>query len=103
MFYSANDYGSDAYAVGHAVADSPLGPFTKSGDPVLATNDVAAGPGHCSLFAHNGRVWMVYHAWTPGEIGGDLPGRAMWLSEVTFADDGTVSVVPPTVDYPTRP
>jgi beta-xylosidase len=103
LFYSANDYGSDAYAVGHAVADQPLGPFTKSGDPVLATNDVAAGPGHCSLFAHNGRVWMVYHAWTPGEIGGDLPGRAMWLSEVTFADDGTVSVVPPTTDYPTSP
>ena len=81
----------------------PLGPYTKSGDPVLATNDVAAGPGHCSLFAHNGRVWMVYHAWTPGEIGGDLPGRAMWLSEVTFAADGTVSVVPPTTDYPTSP
>lgn len=103
LFYSANDYGSDAYAVGHAVADSPLGPFTKTADPVLSTNEVAAGPGHCSLFAANGRVWMVYHAWTPGEIGGDFPGRAMWLSEVTFADDGTVSVVPPSVDYPTRP
>jgi len=64
MFYSANDYGSDAYAVGHAIADHPLGPYTKSGD---------------------------------------LPGRAMWLSEVTFADDGTVTVVPPTVDYPTSP
>ncbi len=103
MFYSANDYGSDAYAVGHAVADSPLGPFTKDPEPVLVSNEVAAGPGHCSLFEHDGRVWMVYHAWTPGEIGGDFPGRSMWLSEVSFADDGSVSVVPPTTDYPTRP
>ena len=103
MFYSANSYASEAYAVGHAVADHPLGPFTKSGDPVLSTNDVAAGPGHGPLFAHGGRVWMVYHAWTPGEVGPEFPGRAMWLSEVTFADDGTVSVVPPTVNYPTTP
>ena len=103
LFYSANDYGSEDYAVGHAVADSPLGPFVKDDEPVLATNDAAAGPGHCSLFAVDGRVWMAYHAWTPGEIGGDLPGRALWLSEVTFAGDGSVTVVPPTVDYPTKP
>jgi beta-xylosidase len=103
MFYSANSYASEAYAVGHAVADDPLGPFTKTAEPVLATNEVAVGPGHCSLFAVNGRVWMAYHAWAPGEVGEDIPGRAMWLSEVTFAADGTVRVVPPTVDYPTAP
>ena len=103
LFYSANSYASEAYAVGHAVADNPLGPFTKSAEPVLASNDVAAGPGHCSLFTKDGRVWMAFHAWTPGEIGSDLPGRAMWLSEVTFAADGTVTVVPPTVAYPTKP
>ena len=103
LFYSANAYASDSYAVGHAVADSPLGPFSKDPEPVLASNEVAAGPGHCSLFEHDGRVWMAYHAWTPGEIGGDLPGRSLWLSEVTFGDDGSVAVLPPTVDYPTRP
>ena len=54
---------------------------------MLASNDVAVGPGHCSLFAQNGRVWMAYHAWTPGEVGSDVPGRAMWLSEVTFATE----------------
>jgi len=102
MFYSANSFASEEYAVGHAVADHPMGPFIKSGDPVLVTNEVAVGPGHCSLLARNGRVWMAYHAWTPGEVGEDFPGRAMWLSEVTFGD-GTVSVVPPTVNYPTKP
>jgi beta-xylosidase len=103
LFYSANSYASDAYAVGHAVANDPMGPFTKTPEPVLTSNDVAAGPGHCSLFARNSRVWMAYHAWAPGEVGSDVPGRELWLSEVTFADDGTVSVVPPTVNYPTRP
>jgi beta-xylosidase len=103
MFYSANSFASEEYAVGHAVADHPMGPFTKSDYPVLTTNEVAVGPGHCALFARNGRIWMAYHAWTPGEVGEDLPGRTMWLSEVTFAEDGRVSVVPPTVNYPTRP
>ena len=51
----------------------------------------------------NGRVWMAYHAWTPGEVGSRLAGPAMWLSEVTFAVGRNVSVVPPTTDYPTRP
>lgn len=103
MFYSANSYASDEYAVGHAIADNPLGPFTKSGDPILVSNDVAAGPGHCALFEKDGKVWMVYHAWPPDSIGPDFPGRTMWLSEVTFSPDGTVKVVPPTVNYPTRP
>jgi beta-xylosidase len=103
LFYSANAYDSDAYAVGDAVADTPLGPFHKSADPVLVSDDVAAGPGHCSLIEKDGKVWMVYHAWSPDAIGGDDPGRTLWLSEVTFKDDGTVSVAPPTADYPTSP
>ena len=103
LFYSGNAYDSEDYAVGHAVADSPLGPFHKDDEPVLATDAVSAGPGHCAVFAVHGRTWMAYHAWSPGEIGGDVPGRSLWLSEVTFAPDGGVTVVPPTVSYPTKP
>jgi beta-xylosidase len=103
MFYSANAYDSDRYAVGHAVADSPLGPFIKDPEPVLVSNEYAAGPGHCSLVEKDGRVWMVYHAWEPGSVGDNIPGRTMWLSEVTFNPDGSVRVAPPTVDYPVRP
>ena len=102
LFYSANSYASADYAVGHAVADSPLGPFTKDPDPVLVSSDVAAGPGHCSLFEPDGTTWMVYHAWAPDGIGTDPPGRTMWLSEITFAGK-TVKVEPPMADYPTLP
>lgn len=97
MFYSANDYGSDKYAVGHAVADSPLGPFLKDPKPVLATNEVAAGPGHCQLFRKDGQWRMVYHAWTPGHVGDSLEGRKMWLSRVSFRG-ATVQVDPPTTE-----
>ncbi|WP_076262476.1 glycoside hydrolase family 43 protein [Intrasporangium flavum] len=94
LFYSANDYGSDKYAVGHATATSPTGPFTKDPEPVLTSTDVAAGPGHCALFEHDGTVWMVYHAWDPGAVGSEVPGRTMWLSRVTF-DGSTVRVEQP--------
>ena len=103
MFYSANAYASAEYAVGIATADRPTGPFIKEPEPILVSNDVAAGPGHCALFAKDGKVWMVYHAWAPDAIGSDIPGRTMWLSEVTFGADGSVTVVPPTTDYPGRP
>ena len=87
------------YAVGHATASSPTGPFTKDPDPVLTSTDVAAGPGHCALFEKDGRVLMVYHAWPPDAIGSEVPGRTMWLSEVTF-DGKKVSVTPPQSQLP---
>lgn len=91
LFYSANDYGSDAYAVGYAVCDGPLGPCAKPGDaPVLATTDDAAGPGHCVLIEKDGRTWMVHHAWPPDAIGSTLPGRTMWLTELTWDGDRPV-------------
>jgi hypothetical protein len=103
MFYSGNAFDSDEYAVGHAVADSPMGRFTKNKEPVLASNAVAAGPGHCALFERGGKVWMVYHAWPPDSVGLEIPGRTLWLSEVTFAAGGGVKVTPPTEDYPRKP
>ncbi|NDL58734.1 family 43 glycosylhydrolase [Phytoactinopolyspora sp. XMNu-373] len=91
LFYSANDYGSSSYAVGYAVCDGPLGPCTKPGsEPILATTDDAAGPGHCMLIEHDGRTWMVHHAWPPDSVGSAVPGRTMWLTELTWDDDRPV-------------
>ena len=102
MFYSGNDFGSDKYAVGHAVATSPTGPFTKDPEPVVVTNDVAAGPGHCQLLKVHGQWWMVYHAWEPGAVGDEATGRQMWLSKVTFAGR-QATVEPPTRQHPQLP
>lgn len=84
LFYSANAYDSGRYAVGDARCHSPLGPCTKLPGPVLRSSDVAAGPGHCTVFEDAGRTWMAYHAWPPDAVGSMSPGRQMWLSEVTW-------------------
>lgn len=102
LFYSGNAFDSAAYAVGVAQATSPAGPFTKVPDPVLVSNDIAAGPGHCAVVTVAGRRWMVYHAWAPDAIGASIPGRTMWLSEVEITADA-VRVTPPTVDCPDLP
>ncbi len=92
-----------AYAVGYAVCEGPLGPCSKpSPEPILVSSESAAGPGHCVLVEKDGRTWMVHHAWPPESVGSTLPGRTMWLTEVTWSDgvpvlDGpraTVDVVP---------
>ncbi|UFU07986.1 glycoside hydrolase family 43 protein [Ruania halotolerans] len=103
LFYSANSYANESYAVGHATSDSPTGPFTKDPDPVLASNDVAAGPGHNTLIEVDGRVWMIYHAWSPDAVGDESVGRQLWLSEVTFHEDGSVDVAPPSAEVETLP
>ncbi|MEJ7648293.1 MAG: glycoside hydrolase family 43 protein [Nakamurella sp.] len=96
MFYSANSYASADYAVGYAVADQPLGTYTKNPEPILVSDDAAAGPGHCSLFTdEQGQVWMAYHAWPGDAPGDDAFGRAMWLSKVSFDGAGLPVVVPP--------
>jgi len=102
LFYSANAYDSADYAVGVARATSPIGPFTKLPDPVLVSDAVAAGPGHCAVFAVGDQRWMVYHAWPPDGVGSEIPGRTMWLSEVELSADA-VTVTPPTELYPRRP
>ena len=99
LFYSANDFGSADYAVGHAVGDSPAGPFTKDAEPVLVSDAAAAGPGHCALFAHDDRVLMAYHGWAPDAVGSTIPGRMMFLSEVTF-DGDHAAVTPPAQGVP---
>jgi beta-xylosidase len=102
LFYSANAYDKADYAVGHALCTTPAGPCKKSGDPILATSDDAAGPGHNMVLEKDGRYWFVYHAWDPALVGSDPPGRTMWLSELTWNGDIPV-VQPPLRDNPTRP
>ena len=67
LMYSANDYGSDAYAIGYATADSPTGPFTKSEEPLLTTESSGGkyvGPGGQDVVtAPDGSDVLVFHSW----------------------------------------
>lgn len=69
LFYSANAYNTERYAVGYAVADSILGPYRKADKPILVTdmqNGAAFGPGGQDVVLDkDGDTWMVYHSWDP--------------------------------------
>ncbi len=65
LTYSANHTRSEDYAVGCAVSDHPMGPFTKvSYNPILKKSDALNGTGHHSFTtSKDGRELVcVYHA-----------------------------------------
>jgi arabinan endo-1,5-alpha-L-arabinosidase len=72
LFYSANDYGSDDYAIGFATADDVTGPFTKADGPFLST-DISdgryRGPGGQDVVTRaNGDDVLVFHSWNEAYV-----------------------------------
>ena len=64
LTYSANHYRCKDYAVGVAMASSPLGPFEKfKGNPILHKNDRFCGVGHHSFTTTKDRKTLIcaYH------------------------------------------
>ncbi|HVU93183.1 MAG TPA: glycoside hydrolase family 43 protein [Jatrophihabitans sp.] len=100
LFYSANDYASPLYGIGWASCRGPLGPCTdRSSRSLVASNDVAAGPGHCfPLVLPGGTVELLYHAWPPDAVGSQSPGRLLWMEPLTWRGD--VPVVHPSEASP---
>ncbi len=104
LFYSANAFDADAYALGYATCDTPLGPCRKAGEnPILRSTPQAEGPGHGFLVTTpGGETWMLYHAWPGGAVGSVEPGRQLWLDRVDWVD-GRPVVRGPAVDHPAAP
>ncbi|MBN2476391.1 MAG: glycoside hydrolase family 43 protein [Pirellulales bacterium] len=63
LLYSGSGANTPDYAVGYAVADSPLGPFTRAEhNPILHRGEGVFGPGHgCAIRDRAGAWWFVYH------------------------------------------
>jgi len=64
LIYSANDFRSKDYAVGYAIAESPLGPWKKHhGNPIISKKTLKAnGTGHGDLFKDkSGNYRYVLH------------------------------------------
>jgi beta-xylosidase len=102
LLYSANDYNSDAYAMGYATATAVTGPYVdRSEQPWVDTEGDAAGPGGQAVIEVDGELWLVYHAWQEGEDGYPDGRRAMWLDRLTWQDGTAPGQAAPVLDGPT--
>ena len=108
LFYSGNHYATDRYAIGYATCTGPLGPCQRaSTGPLLATDDVLAGPGAQSpIVDQDGRLRLAYSAWRTGHVGyptskacldtaAGCNQRRMYIATLAAAADGTLSVTDP--------
>jgi hypothetical protein len=84
LFYAGNDFSTPAYGIGVAVADHPLGPYTKQGEPLLRSTREWTAPGHASVAPGlNGEPQLFFHAFHPG-TGGYNAFRALLTVGLKF-------------------
>jgi beta-xylosidase len=92
--YSAGSWLNESYAVGWAVAPSPLGPWTEP-EPdrarLLATvPGHVRGPGHNSIVTTRGGTDMlVYHAWDAA-----VERRQLWIDPLRWTEEGPSTTGP---------
>jgi hypothetical protein len=92
LFYAGNDFSAPSYGVGVAMADHPLGPYRKQGDPLLRSTSEWIAPGHASVAPGlDGRPQLFFHAFPPGAAGYNA-FRALLTVGLRF-DKETVEVV----------
>ncbi|MBI4313989.1 MAG: family 43 glycosylhydrolase [Candidatus Omnitrophica bacterium] len=91
LFYSANTFFNERYAVGIARSDSLTGPYEKyPGGPILRSNHAWVGPGHGEIVRSNAdRDYIIYHAWKAEEVGhGGGHSRRLLIERIYWDDQG---------------
>jgi hypothetical protein len=96
LFYAGNDFSTPAYGIGVAVADHPLGPYTKQPEPLLRSTREWVAPGHASVAPGiDGKPQLFFHAFHPG-TGGYNAFRALLTVGLRFTRDSVeVTELPP--------
>ena len=88
LFYAGNDFSTPSYGIGVAVADHPLGPYVKQGEPLLRSTREWTAPGHASVAPGlEGNPQLFFHAFHPG-TGGYNMFRALLTTGLRFDRDG---------------
>jgi beta-xylosidase len=94
LFYSANWWNTNRYAIGYATATNVLGPYTKvtTTGPWFTSDSGVAGPGGQEWFSDSsGQLWMTYHGWQPAQIGYPGGARSLRLASVTIEQGSPVA------------
>jgi len=87
LFYAGNDFSTPSYGIGVAVADHPLGPYEKQGEPLLRSTREWVAPGHASVAPGvGGKPQLFFHAFHPG-TGGYNAFRALLTVGLRFTPD----------------
>ena len=87
LFYAGNDFSTPAYGIGVAVADHPLGPYTKQEEPLLRSTQEWVAPGHASVAPGvDGQPQLFFHAFHPG-TGGYNAFRALLTVGLRFTPE----------------
>jgi hypothetical protein len=87
LFYAGNDFSTPAYGIGVAVADHPLGPYAKQGEPLLRSTREWTAPGHASVAPGlDGQPQLFFHAFHPG-TGGYNAFRALLTVGLRFHEN----------------
>lgn len=93
LFYAGNDFSTPSYGIGVAVADHPMGPYSKQGEPLLRSTREWLAPGHASVAPGlDGKPQLFFHAFHPG-TGGYNAFRALLTVGLRFSSEGA-EVVP---------
>jgi hypothetical protein len=88
LFYAGNDFSTPSYGIGVAVADHPLGPYIKQGEPLLRSTREWTAPGHASVAPGlDGRPQLFFHAFHSG-TGGYNAFRALLTVGLKFSRAG---------------
>lgn len=101
LFFSANDYSNEKYAVGYALCDSPAGPCTDAEEnPILKSQKdltpPVVGPGHQTIFQAGGQTWIFYHVWAVDKDGRPAGQRMLWLDRLDWKNGKPVVLGPTT-------
>ncbi|QMU31531.1 family 43 glycosylhydrolase [Adhaeribacter radiodurans] len=90
LFYAGNDFSTDQYGIGVAIADSLLGPYRKMPQPFLQSTAEWWAPGHPSVVVDpNGKPQLFLHGYFPGKAG-YKQFRALLSIPILFKEDRVV-------------
>jgi beta-xylosidase len=102
LFYSANEYVTDRYAIGYAICETVTGPCTRpSSAPLMSSGGSVSGPGGPAPFVGpDGQLRLAYAAWSLGRTGyprssGCRPGcnqRRLHVARLAIDSDGLLRV-----------
>lgn len=108
LFYTANVYTTEKYAVGYAVCETPLGPCEDAEENPILVSDLTdtpqvVGPGHQTIVMDDhGDTWLVYHVWQVTSGGQLTTNRQVWMDRLVW-EDGQPAVRGPTRDSQPAP